>query len=464
MPVACLSWIVVFLVAQPATAETPWRAGTSRREITPHGPIWMGGYASRNHPSEGVLQPLWAKALVLEDGQRSRAVLVTLDLIGIDRRLADAVGERVFQKTGIPRERILLNCSHTHSGPVVAGVTPLVYNLNPQQKATVEDYAKKLRDDLVLLVVAAVNDLRPATLAFGEGRATFGANRRVPRAKPSAAKGPQAGAKASSVTSAPPAPARPAPVDHGVPVLLVRDDRGSLRAVLFGYACHNTTLAIYQINGDYAGFAQAALESRHPGTTALFTIGCGADVNPQPRSEVRLAQQHGDSLATAVDEVLRGSVQPVRGPLKVAFERVDLKLVDPPGKEQLERLLQDKNVYQQRLAKELLGQLAAGRALPTSYPCPVQVVRFGDDLLLVALSGEPCVDYALRLRREFVGRRIWIAGFSNEVFAYVPSERVLQEGGYEGGAAMVYFGIHGPFQPGLEQQIIDTVKRLAGKP
>jgi hypothetical protein len=73
------------------------------------------------------------------------------------------------------------------------------------------------------------------------------------------------------------------------------------------------------------------------------------------------------------------------------------------------------------------------------------------------------VDYALRLRREFAGKRIWIAGYSNDVFAYVPTERVLAEGGYEGGEAMMYFGLPGPFQPGLEQRVIDAVKRLAGE-
>ena len=439
---AGLAW-----VSYGAAGEAPWRAGVARREITPGGPIWMGGYASRNHPSEGVLQPLWAKALVLEDGRGTRAAIVTMDLIGIDRRLSEAVCQRAFQKTGIPRERIVLNCSHTHSGPVVAGVTPLVYGLDAQQQAAVTAYAQTMADGLVAAIEAAAKDLRPGKVAFGEGQCSFAANRRAQRIQP------QAGA------------AKPlAPVDHGVPVLVVRVENDALRAVLFGYACHNTTLAIYQINGDYAGFAQAALEERHPGTTALFMIGCGADCNPHPRGQVELARQHGQSLAAAVDEVLRGAVQPLQGPLKAGFELVDLKLVTPPGKQELERLLQDKNVYQQRLAKSLLGELAAGRPLPTSCPCPVQVIRFGEGLLLAALGGEACVDYALRLRREFAGRRIWIAGYCNDIFAYIPSERVLQEGGYEGGTAMMYFGLHGPFQPGLEQRLIDSVKRLAAEP
>jgi hypothetical protein len=330
---------------------------------------------------------------------------------------------------------------------VVAGVTPLVYDLDAQLQAAVAAYTQTLEDGLVLVIEAAAQDLRPGKLAFGEGQAGFAANRRAQRIQP------QPG-------TAPP----PAPVDHGVPVLVVRGEDDALRAVLFGYACHNTTLAIYQINGDYAGFAQAALEERHPGATALFMSGCGADCNPDPRGQVELARQHGQSLAAAVEQVLRGAVQPLRGPLRVGFEQVDLQLVDPPGKQDLERLLQDKNVYQQRLAKSLLGELAAGRPLPTSCACPVQVFRFGDDLLLAALGGEACVDYALRLRREFAGRRIWIAGYCNDIFAYIPSERVLQEGGYEGGTAMMYFGLHGPFQPGIEQRLIDSVKRLAAEP
>jgi len=445
MRALCLSCLVGLAAAsQSAAAEqAEWRVGVARTDITPGGPIWMGGYASRNHPSEGVLQPLWAKALVFEDRAGSRAAVVTLDLIGIDRTLADSVCQRIYDQTGLPRQRVILNCSHTHSGPVVAGVTPLVYDLTPEQQAAVDGYTKTLADKIVSLVEAAVKDLRPATLAFGEGKATFGANRRAMRMKV-------------------PPDSPNAPVDHGVPVLAVRDENDALRAVLFGYACHSTTLGIYQINGDYPGFAQAALEAGHPGATALFMAGCGADVNPNPRSTVELAQQHGRSLAAAVDEVLGGSMRPLDRPLKPGFARIDLKLTDPPGKEQLEKLLQDKNKYQQRLAKHLLGELAAGRALPTSYPYLVQVLRFGDDLVMVGLAGEVCVDYALRLRREFAGRPVWVASFCNEIFAYVPSERVLQEGGYEGGAAMVYFGLHGPFQAGLEQKIIDAGHRLAG--
>jgi hypothetical protein len=312
-----------------------------------------------------------------------------------------------------------------------------------QQLAVTRAYAKILESKLASVIDQAVKNLRPARLAFGEGRATFGINRRQVRDKGEVIPPDKAGL-----------------VDHTVPVLTLRDSSDQLLGVLFGYACHNTTLGIYQINGDYAGFAQIALEQSHSGTTALFMIGCGADTNPAPRRTVEHAQQHGKALAAAVDQALKGSLQPVQGNLGVAFARIDLPFVDPPGKEELQKRLSDKNIYQAKLAKILLERLQKGGTIDASYPYPIQVVRFGNDLALVALAGEVVVDYSLRLRKEFPQIRMWVASYSNEVPFYIPSERVLREGGYEGGGAMVYFGIHGPFKPGLENRIIEQVHKL----
>jgi hypothetical protein len=192
----------------------------------------------------------------------------------------------------------------------------------------------------------------------------------------------------------------------------------------------------------------------------MFMIGCGGDINPEPRGRLELAEQHGKSLAAAVDRVLAEELHPLEGPITVAFDRVDLPFVDPPNKEDLEKRRGEGNAYDQRLTAVLLKRIAKRGSLDTAYPCPVQVVRFGDDLSLIALSGEVVVDYALRLRKQFEGERIWVAGYCNEVFAYVPSERVLAEGGYEGGGAMKYFGWHGPFKPGVEDRVVGLVNKL----
>jgi len=418
-----------------------WRVGSARTDLTPTEPLWMAGYAARKHPAEGTAHPLRAKALVIEDRQARRVVIVTMDLIGdnFTRELCEAIARRAHQLTGIERERIVFNFSHTHCGPVecVNDGALVTYGLNAEQQAAVNRYTQTLEDKLVKLIEEASKRLRPGKLAYGEGEVTFAKNRRE-RYLPDG------------------------PVDHTVPVLRVRDENDKLLVVLFGYACHTATLTgdFFQYNGDYAGFAQSTFETAHPGSTAMFLAGCGADVNPHPRGQLELAKQHGKSLAAAVDRALAEELHPIDGPLTIALERVDLPFVDPPTREDLQRRRGEGNVYEQRLTEVLLERIAKMGALKTVYPCPVQVVRFGEDLSLVALPGEPVVDYALRLRKQFEGRRLWVAGYSNEVFAYIPSERVLAEGGYEAAGAMKYFGWHGPFKPGVEDRVVGLAEKL----
>ena len=238
------------------------------------------------------------------------------------------------------------------------------------------------------------------------------------------------------------------PVDHDVPVLLVTTPDGKkMRAILFGYACHNTTLDFYQFCGDYAGFAQEYIEETHPGTVALFMIGCGADQNPTPRRTLEWAKQHGRAVANGVEQALATKPRPVRGPLKLALGEATLELSAPPSVEELKKEAASTNKYQSRHAQELLKDLEAGRTRST-YPYLVQVARFGDDLTMVGLAGEVVVDYSLRLKKELAGPTssgpgpaIWVAGYCNEVFGYVPSQRVLQEGGYEARDSILYYDI-----------------------
>jgi hypothetical protein len=122
-------------------------------------------------------------------------------------------------------------------------------------------------------------------------------------------------------------------------------------------------------NGDYAGFAQLSFEAKHPGVTAMFMTGCGADANPSPRGTLELAEQHGNSLAAAVDQALAGTLHPVQGPLAVAFERVDLPFVEPPTTEELKERRGQGNVYQQRLTEVLLKRIFEQGHL-AAHPAP----------------------------------------------------------------------------------------------
>lgn len=424
-------------------AANEWKAGVASVAITPAELTWMAGYAARDKPAEGKAHDLFAKALALEDAQGTRLVIVTTDLIGIPRALRDLVEKRVREKHKLPPASLLLNASHTHCGPVVKFGKSAIYDLDAEQVARVERYVGVLQDKLVEVIGRALESLTPAQLGYSHARAGFAMNRRLPTET-----GPQN------------SPFPDGPVDHDVPVLRIDGPDGKLRAVLFGYACHNTTLSFFQFCGDYAGYAQESFEESHPGATALFLMGCGGDQNPYPRGTLELARQHGKTLAVAVDAALLPKAKPIRGRLRVGLEEVPLDFAPPPTQEELKRLLQSSNKYERRHAEVLLEELQEKGKLRTTYPYLIQTVQFGSDLTMVALAGEVVIDYALRLKRELPGSTMWVAGYSNDVFAYVPSLRVLKEGGYEGVGAMLYTTLPGPFDPSVEERIIEKVRAM----
>jgi hypothetical protein len=419
--------------------------GVGRADITPPGPIWMAGYGNRNKPSEGVDAPLQTRVLAVQQGPDAPLLLINADIIGFSRSIAEQIASDLGQRHKLPRENILLVASHTHTGPVIRDNLKGMFDLKGQDAETVASYAQMLIAKIEAAASDALAKLEPAQLSFGRGRASFAVNRRVFRPT-----GVAFGVNPEGV------------VDHEVPVLRVDDANGKVRAIVFGYACHCTTLGgdHYRLSGDWAGFAQDYLERANPGATALFVTGCGADANPEPRGKLDFARQHGLELAGAVSRVLTSPRSAVQGPLRAAFERVELPLTKLPTREDLQKSLQSRDAFVRRQAQRFLDRLEAGEKLPTSYPCPVQAWRLGKDLTLVALGGEVVADYALRLKRELKQDNLWMVAYANDVFAYVPSTRILLEGGYEADYSLIFYGLPGRFSNEVEDRLVKSVHSL----
>jgi neutral ceramidase len=375
-----------------------WKAGVASMRVTPQKMIWMAGYAARKKPAEGKVQDLFAKALALEDEDGNRLVFVTLDLIGVPQALRRAVAAEAEERHGLPPSHLVMNASHTHSGPSLRSAEPAAQELENPRVRDAWEYTEKLRADLVHLIGSALAAMEPARLTWNKARCGFAMNRRrdysLPADHPNAGKAPNPNG----------------PVDHEVPALRVERPDGALLAAMFGYACHNTSLGFHNWCGDYAGYAQEYLEEHRPGFTALFLMGCGGDQNPYPRrsdvvpgiTDLELAMQHGRSLSNAVEMALTVNPRSVAGPIRAAYEEVKLR-------------------YER-----------AGRP---EHDYPVQVIRLGDDLMFITLGSEVVVDYSLRFKREFAGDAgVWVAGYSNDYTGYIPSLRVLKEGGYEAAA------------------------------
>jgi hypothetical protein len=436
---ACRLLVLLFAVSLAAPAAM--KVGVATVKITPTElPFFLSGYAARTKPAGTVSQDLFAKALAFEDAAGKRAVVVTIDLIGIPRDLRDDVAADVLAAHALDPQALLLNCSHTHSGPAVRANLEIMFAFDQEHQDKTRRYRAFLRQSLAGVVGDALQKLRPATVEYGVGEATFAVDRRALR-----------------IQEADPAANPPATVDHTVPVLRVRAEDGSLLAILFGYACHNTTLTgeFLEISGDYAGYAQAALEAAFPGTTALFLMLCGGDQNPYPRSRKELAPRHGNSLAAAVQDALAKPMSPVDGEIRASFVSRLLPL-QPRSRESIEAERSHEDLFRRRRAEWVLGRMERGENIQ-AVDYPAQVLRVGEDFVLVAMGGEVVVDYSHRIQRSLPGRRVIVAGYSNDVMCYIPTLRILREGGYEADDSMIYYGQIGPFTEEVEARVMETV-------
>lgn len=433
-------------VCSLSAQEGTWKAGLAKAVITPETGVWLAGYGSKR-PPDGKLHDLWMKALALEDAQGHRAVLITSDFQGVPKEMSDRVLARLRTQFKLERHQVLLTFSHNHCGPRLGSDLVDYYPVEAEQVKLVAEYTTLMESRLVAMVGEALGKLGPARLAVGAGRATFAVNRRNNR---------EADVPALLAKGVP----LQGPVDHGVPVLTVTGPDNSLLAVVFGYACHPTTLSFTKWCGDYPGFAQLALEANHPGSMALFVNTCGGDQNPLPRRKVELCERYGQMLADGVEQALKGKLQPVVPGLKTAFAYVDLPYEKVITRPELQAALQDKNAIRKRWAERLLPELDAGAKFASSYPYPLHAWRLGKDLLVLGMGAETVVDYALRFKAEF-GPGTWICGYADDLIAYIPSRRVWAEGGYEGGPNLYEYGRPALRWSGdIEDRIVPGVRKL----
>ena len=437
----------VICIPNYSLSENKIKIGVSAIDITPKESIWLNGYGGRTKPSDGVTQPIYAKAIAFEDESGTKAVLVTTDLIGFHKKLSEEIADRVNNELGIPRSNLLFSSSHTHAGPILYGTNLTMFDLSEQEWKTIKDYTDFLKDAIVKIIKNSITDLSPCSLTFGKGKAYVAMNRRVfSKDRVRIGVNPDG------------------PTDTELPVLCAFDSKRNKKAVLYGYACHGTTLGgQYQICGDYMGYANEYLDIVQPGVTNMFVAGCGADANPEPRGTLADARINGIRVAGAVAEVIAQKMKPVNGPIRCEFKLIDLAFAKIPTADEFKERLNSKIPHIQRHARYFLNIIQKGESIPTTYQYPVQVWRLGDDLTIVTLGGEVVVDYALRLKRELSSENIWTIAYANDVCGYIGSARILYEGGYEADDATLYYSLPNRWDYDVEDRIISAVYELIQK-
>lgn len=408
--------------------QTKLLAGAAEVDITPDYPVRLSGFGGRRKESEGVRQRIYVRALVLGDGNRWHALLALDGLTPLPLlELPSSLASLAFTAT------------HTHSAPMVAGLLPTLFGqpIPPEHQGRIDEYTRLLNAKVQAALSLALRRAQPATLSFALGSVSFAANRRT------------AGG----------------PIDHDLPLLMVRAKKdNSLIALWTSYACHAVTLSDNRISGDWPGYAAETVQRRHPGAVCLISIGCAGDQNPTSGvtgAGEDKARAQGAEIADEIDRLLKMPAHSITAPLTVKQESIKLPLAKLPTKaEWEERAKRDGAVGYH--ARFMLEKLAKGETLPTELDYPISTWCFGDQLALVFVPGEVVVDYSLRLKDELDRHRVVVCAYANACPGYIPSERVLKEGGYEGGDAMIYYGLPGPYASGLEKKIIAAVKELVG--
>lgn len=428
-------------------AEATWKAGVAKAVVTPETKVWLAGYGARRAP-DGKLHELWMKALALEDPRGRRVVLLTSDFQGVPREMTDRVFARLKKGCKLERRQVMITFSHNHCGPRLGSDLVDYYPIEAEQVRLVEEYTSLMEAKMVEVVEKALAKLAPAAVHAGQGAASFAVNRRN---NPEAsvpdliAKGKLRG-----------------PVDHTVPVLRVSGRDGKLLAILFGYACHPTTLNFTKWCGDYPGFAQIALEKSHPGAAAMFVNTCGGDQNPLPRRKVELCEKYGAMLARAVEAALKGPLKELAPELRSAFAYVELAYEKVVTRKDLDAAAKEPNAIKKRWAVRMRKKLADGEKFAAAYPYPVHAWRLGD-ALMIGLGAEAVVDYALRFKLKY-GKETWVCGYADDMIAYIPSRRVWDEGGYEGGSYLYEYGRPALRWAGdVEERIAGAVERLVNE-
>jgi hypothetical protein len=414
----------------------------------------MAGYGARNEPSQGTIQDLYVKALAIEDAKGTRVVIVTADLCGYTYDFTGTVSKEIEKRLSIPRGAILFNASHTHCGPDIWDKTefenfPGAYDIPESEVQRVIRYTEWLKKQFIDTISDAVADLKPASVFFSSAMPVpFAVSRRFP--SPSGI----------LYRSTPSSYYTEGPRDDVVPVLKVAGSNGSIRAILCGYACHPITLDVDMFCGDYPGYAQRYIEEMYPGATALFMQGCSGELVPNARFQIEYAMGHGKAIADVVKKALNSDQVEITGTVSYAYDEVSLGFQHVPDRKEIENDLTSENDLLRRKATYYLKKLDNGEAIPSSLPCPLQAIRFGSELLMVGIGGEPVADYAVTLKSEYMTRALWVAGYCNYSWGYLPTWKILKEGGYEGGESMSYTPFPGPFVDTVEETVLNGIRRL----
>ncbi len=430
-----------------------FHAGIATVDVTPPVGTWLAGFAGRYKGSEGIHDPLRSRVLVMDDGQ-TRLALITNDIISIKYEVVDALKTMIQEECGLAPECVMINCSHTHSGPVTS-VANGAYE-------PADCYMTIYPRTIVGAVKMALADLKPARIGFGRTDVQVGINRRE--------RLPEGGTKLGRNPDLPVAPY--------VDVMRVDELDGTPRAILLSHACHPVTRAAdnYQISADFPGKAQHVVEAVFPGAQAMFAQGCAGNINSEPcGGTFEDVDRLGTVLGGAVIKSAAMIETQCEASLRSGVREAPIPLSDPPPVDEAQATYDEAKkaldeaeaAGDERAAKsrrwmanwaERVLDLARDGAENRQMRYDLQAFAI-NDRAMIGLPGEVFVEYQLNIDARSPFDETMVFGVTNGCPSYIPTAAEFPHGGYEVCDAMRFYG-DTMLDPKTEQVILNAAGDL----
>ncbi|MBN2137246.1 MAG: neutral/alkaline non-lysosomal ceramidase N-terminal domain-containing protein [Sedimentisphaerales bacterium] len=394
--------IVLFSCIREPVSEAALRGGAARVDITPPAVVWLSGYASRNKPSDGIEDPLYAKTLVLDDGQ-SRIAIVSADLLWVPLDITTRVRRKVKEQIGITEENILICATHTHFGPKIDRITK-DWPDSPASEVN-KSYVEGLEDKIVESILTANKNLQAVKLGAAKGQAPeIVYNRRTKKPDGTVAMTFRLPAASDDLTFG--------PTDPEVGILRIQNASGSVLAAVVNFACHPVSGAkdaekFYSISADYPGYTAQVVEQTEGGI-CLFTLGTAGNMNPVRLNRENPRSKIGKALGGEV--VRRIQFAPVSS--EIMLKAMKKTIVLPVKKDLPPERVKDSEKGKETLTTE------------------IQALRLGD-VYILGLPGEILVEIGLDIKKRTAIEHLFIVSLSNDACGYVCLREAYKEGGYE---------------------------------
>ena len=434
------------------------QAGWAEVEITPPLGIGLGGRGGPETVAKKVLDPLFAQILYLKDPKGTGFVLVSFDLIALPHDLSDRIRTDIGNELGVEWNLVVLNASHTHSGPYM--IRSLIAGVGPAPEIEI-DYFKSLEDKIVSATRSAAKSMKPVKVDVFHGTSDVGINRR--------------GKNKLGNRGILPDPK--GPFDDKLWVMKLTPETGAA-AVIFSYACHPVIVYGYAnaaISADFPGVTRNAVrESLGPNTHAQFVQGFAGNIRPRVNADLEKGvfrasrpadlEKAGRDLADAILNAMKANGQTLALNIAGVADRPFLPRDKPPPREQYEKMREDAlattNEFHLGVSDYWLKRYDSGEGFARGDAWSLGLIRLADNQWIVHSGGEPCVEWRAKISEWLAPLKIVTWGYSQEAKSYLPTESLLPEGGYEVLASnQARASTPAPYAPGIEAAIRESLLR-----